>query len=48
LRDFKKNEFHMDPEVKRTVYSRFQSVFERYGYPSNLESESPIQVAKAS
>lgn len=48
LRDFKKNEFHLDPDVKRTVYNRFQSVFERYGYPSNLESESPIQVAKAS
>jgi LPS sulfotransferase NodH len=49
LRDFKKNEFHLDPEVQRRVYNRFQNVFERYGYPSKLEDETQqVPVAKAS
>lgn len=48
LRDFQKNEFHLDTDTKRTVYNRFQSVFDRYGYDSDLEPESTSQVAKAS
>lgn len=43
LREYKKNEFVMDPELKRQVYTRFQSVFERYGYPSDLEPETSQQ-----
>ncbi len=39
LREYKKNEFHMDPELKRKVYTRFRDVFDRYDYPSELESE---------
>lgn len=44
LREYKKNEFHMDPDLKRRLYHRFREVFERYGYASELD-EAPAQVA---
>lgn len=37
LREYKKNEFHMDPDLKRRLYNRFREVFERYGYASELD-----------
>lgn len=45
LREYKKNEFHMDPDLKRRVYQRFKDVFDRYGYPADLDELPQSQVA---
>ena len=47
LREYKKNEFYMDPDLKRRLYHRFKDVFERYGYASELD-ETPAAVTTAS
>ena len=47
LREYKKNEFHMDLDLKRKVYTRFRDVFERYNYPSDLEPEQPAAMRRA-
>lgn len=38
LRGFEKNAFLMDSNLKRTLYKRFQGIFERYGYAADLDS----------
>ena len=38
LRGFEKNAFLMDSDLKRTLYNRFQVIFERYGYAADLDS----------
>jgi len=36
LREYKKNEFKMDLELKRRVYERFKPVFDAFHYPSGF------------
>ena len=38
LREYKKNEFKMDPVLKRRVYDRFKPVFDTFNYPSGFET----------
>lgn len=38
--DFKKNEFDMPLDLKRRIYQKFRPMFERYGYPSDLDETS--------
>lgn len=37
LREYQKNEFRMQPDLKRRLYDRLRGVFERYGYDGDLD-----------
>ena len=46
LREYKKNEFKMDLELKREIYQRFKPAFDQYGYPSGLEESTSVTPAQ--
>ncbi|MDB5339853.1 MAG: hypothetical protein JWN70_5472 [Planctomycetaceae bacterium] len=46
--EYQKNHFRMDSDLKSRVYDRFHDIFNRYGYPKDLDTSAELEPPMAS